>query len=306
MDNYSKTIINAISKVKNAVVKIDVLNPKNQVVGSGSGFVFSSDGLIFTNNHVIQMKGNIKVSLLDGSEIQAEVVGRDPDSDVAIIKALGSGYSVAKLGVSSELQIGQLVIALGNPLGFQHSVSSGILSATGRTMQTSKGRLIEDVLQSDVQLNPGNSGGPLINSDGEVIGINTAIIRGANGISFSIAIDSVKLITDQLLKYGKVNKAYLGLMIQEIDIHQRLRNYHNISNKKGLLVVEVSDNSPAAKAGIKERDIIVSFDKKEVGSSNDLFKLLSYDRIFKPSRLKLIRRSDLLELDILPGTKSAA
>ena len=253
MDLYSETIINAVNKVKNSVVKIDLIanhREKKQLIGSGSGFVFSSDGYIFTNEHVVSKSEDIRVTLLNGSEFKAEIVGKDPDSDTAIIKAYGSGYSVARLGESEKLQIGQLVIAIGNPLGYQHSVSAGILSGKGRTMKTRNGHLVEDVLQSDVQLNPGNSGGPMINSEGEVIGINTAIVYGVNAISFAIAIDGVKSITDQLIKYGKVNKAYLGLMIQEIDIYERLRNYHKIKNKKGLLVTEVAGNSPAAKAGL--------------------------------------------------------
>ena len=309
MDAYSTTIISAVNKLKNAVVKIDVIGKGKQqgkLIGSGSGFVFSSDGLILTNHHVVRLKGDIKVSLLDGSEFQAELVGQDPDSDVAIIKAYGSGYSVAKLGESDSLQIGQLVIAIGNPLGYQHSVSAGILSGKGRTMQTVNGHLMEDILQSDVQLNPGNSGGPLINSSGEVIGINTAIIYGANAISFAIAIDSVKAIADQLIKYGKVSKAYLGLMIQEIEIQERIRNYHSISNKKGLLVLEVAKNSPGSQAGLKYRDIIVEFDGQMIESSNALFRKLTHEKIFQPSVLKVIRKDEIKKLNILPGTQSAA
>ena len=309
MDLYSETIINAVNKVKNSVVKIDIIanhREKKQLIGSGSGFVFSSDGYIFTNEHVVSKSEDIRVTLLNGSEFKAEIVGKDPDSDTAIIKAYGSGYSVARLGESEKLQIGQLVIAIGNPLGYQHSVSAGILSGKGRTMKTRNGHLIEDVLQSDVQLNPGNSGGPMINSEGEVIGINTAIVYGVNAISFAIAIDGVKSITDQLIKYGKVNKAYLGLMIQEIDIYERLRNYHKIKNKKGLLVTEVAGNSPAAKAGLKIRDIVIEFDKTKVNSSTDLFKLLHYNKVFNLTEIKVIRKSELKTITIMPGTKSIA
>lgn len=307
MDLYSETIITAVNKVKNSVVKIDIISnhqKKKQLIGSGSGFVFSSDGYIFTNEHVISKSEDIRVTLLDGSVFNAEIVGKDPDSDTAIIKAFGSGYSVARLGESEKLQIGQMVIAIGNPLGYQHSVSAGILSGKGRTMQTRNGHYIEDVLQSDVQLNPGNSGGPMINSEGEVIGINTAIVYGANAISFAIAIEGVKSITDQLIKYGKVNKAYLGLIIQEIDIYERLRNYHNIKNKKGLLVTEVAGNSPAEKAGLKTRDIVVEFDKSMVSSPTDLLKLLHYNKVFNPTEIKVIRKSELKTITIMPGTKS--
>lgn len=308
-DSYSEIIINAISKVKNAVVKIDILRKRSDrfiPAASGSGFIFSSDGLLFTNDHVVQKADKIKVTLLDGSEYEAELVGSDSDSDIAILKIYGSGYTIAHLGSSADLQIGQLMIAIGNPLGFQNSVSAGILSGTGRTMRSTNGRLIDDVLQSDVSLNPGNSGGPMINSDGEVIGINTAVINGAQGISFAIAIDTAKEVAKHLVQYGKVSRAYLGLMLQDIEIHPRLRNFHHLKEQHGLLIIGMEELSPAKRANLKEGDIIIEFDGETLHSSNDLVKRLRKDKIFLPTPVKILRRGKILELNVFPVERPAA
>jgi S1-C subfamily serine protease len=307
MDEFSKIIINAIDLIKNAVVKIDIIRDQNSrrpLAGSGSGFVFSSDGLIFTNNHVVAMPGKINVILLDGSVMEASVIGRDADSDIAILKVYGNGYSVAKLGDSQDLRIGQFLIAIGNPLGYQHSVSTGVLSGVGRSLRTSNGQLIENVLQTDAALNPGNSGGPLINTDGEVVGINTAIIGGAQGLSFAIDINMAKEVARQLIQHGKVTRAYLGIMIQEIEIHPRLRNFHHLTQFKGLLVSGVNDNSPAKKAQLNEGDILIEFDGQVITSSPALFKLLTEERINKLVKLKVIRQGGIMELEILPMEKA--
>ena len=309
LDAYSEIIINALSKVKNAVVKIDVLQKrgdKQVFAGSGSGFIFSSDGLIFTNDHVVQKAEKIKITLLDSSEFEAELVGRDSDSDVAILKMYGSGYTIAHLGTSADLQIGQLVIAIGNPLGYQNSVSAGILSGMGRTMRSTNGQLIDDILQSDVALNPGNSGGPMIDSEGVVVGINTAVIRGAQGISFAIAIDTAKEIAEQLVQYGKVSRAYLGLMLQDIEIHPRVRNFHHLSESHGLLIIGLEESSPAKRADLQEGDIIIEFDGTPLHSSNDLVKRLRRDKIFLPTPIKVIRRGKLLEFSVFPIERPAA
>ncbi len=307
MDDFSKIIINAIEQIKNAVVKIDVFreqNGKKMPAGSGSGFVFSSDGLIFTNAHVIANAGTIRVTLLDGSEMEATVTGKDPDSDIAILKIYSNGYTVARLGDSQQLQIGQFLIAIGNPLGYQHSVSTGVLSGVGRTLRTSNGQLIENVLQTDAPLNPGNSGGPLINTDGEVVGINTAIIGGAQGLSFAIDINMAREVARQLILDGKVTKAYLGLMIQEIEIHPRLRNFHHLANIKGLYITGINDRSPAKKAQILEGDILIEFDGQMISSSSGLFRLLTAERINKTVRLKVLRKGGLVELGIMPVEKA--
>jgi S1-C subfamily serine protease len=309
MDSYSEIIINSLNKVKNSVVRIDVFRKRQDkllAAGTGSGFIFSSDGLIFTNDHVINQADEIKVTLLDGSEFKAEIVGYDTDSDLAIIKIYGSGYSVAQLGNSFDLQIGQLLIAVGNPLGYHQSVSSGILSGKERTMRAPNGRLIDNVIQSDVSLNPGNSGGPMINTDGLVIGINTAVFRGAQGISFSIAIDMAKEIAEQLIQFGKVTRAYLGLMIQDIEIHPRLRNFYKLTQSRGALVIGLEEPSPAKRAEIQEGDILIEFDGKTLNSSNDLTKQLHRKIIFTPTTLKLIRKGELIEKSIFPIERTAA
>jgi S1-C subfamily serine protease len=309
MDTYSQIIIDALAKVSNAVVKIDVfkkVNEKTVPSGTGSGFIFSSDGFLFTNEHVVGNFDSTTVTLLEGTEYKAEVIGRDRSSDIAIAKIYGTGYAVAKLGSSSELKIGQLVVAIGNPLGYQHSVSAGIISGLGRTMRGVDGQLIDNILQSDVSLNPGNSGGPMINSEGEVIGINTAVIRGAQGLSFTIGIDSAKEIADQLIKFGKVTKAYLGLILQEIEIHPRLRNFYQLKEPRGLLITETEPSSPAERANLKDGDIIVEFDGKSLHSSIDLVKRLGRDKIFLPTPIKIIRSGKLMELSIFPVERPAA
>jgi S1-C subfamily serine protease len=308
MDEFSKIIINAVEQIKNAVVKIDVFRDQNgrkMQAGSGSGFVFSSDGLIFTNAHVITKAGTIKVILLDGSELEATITGKDTDSDIAILKIYGNGYAVAKLGDSQQLQIGQFLIAIGNPLGYQHSVSTGVLSGVGRTLQTANGQLIENVLQTDAPLNPGNSGGPLINTDGEVVGINTAIIGGAQGLSFAIDINMAKEIARQIILNGKVTKAYLGLMIQEIEIHPRLRNFHHLNNIKGLYITGINDLSPAKKAHLMEGDILIEFDGQMISGSSGLFRLLTAERINKPVKLKVLRKGGRVDLEIVPVEKAS-
>jgi len=308
MDEFSKIIIHAIDQIKNAVVKIDVFREQNgrkMPAGSGSGFVFSSDGLIFTNAHVIAKAGTIRITLLDGSEFEAIITGQDPDSDIAILKIYGNGYTVAKLGDSQQLLIGQLLIAIGNPLGYQHSVSTGVLSGVGRTLRTANGQTIENVLQTDAPLNPGNSGGPLINTDGDVVGINTAIIGGAQGLSFAIDINMAREVARQLILNGKVTKAYLGMLIQEIEIHPRLRNFHHLNNAKGLYVTGINDHSPAKKAQMMEGDILIEFDGQMISGSSGLFRLLTAERINKLQKLKVLRKGGLVELEIIPVEKPA-
>ena len=220
MDPFSKLIIDAVDKTKNAVVKIDVFRKakdgKLRPAGSGSGFIFSSDGMVFTNCHVVDGADKIVASLLNENEIEGFLIGKDPDTDLAILKIYTEGYSVAKLGNAEDLKIGQFVIAIGNPYGYQHTVTTGVVSATGRTLRTQSGRLVDNVIQSDAALNPGNSGGPMINTDGEVIGVNTAIIQGAQGLSFSVDINTAKEIARQLIQSGKIFKAYIGVMLQEV------------------------------------------------------------------------------------------
>ncbi|HEX7493661.1 MAG TPA: trypsin-like peptidase domain-containing protein [Bacteroidales bacterium] len=310
MDVFSEIIVNAVDKAKNAVVKIDkyaLLNGKERLTGSGSGFVFSSDGLILTNAHVLENADRLNVSLLDGNEFSGELVGTDKDTDVAIIKVFGTGYTPVKLGNSGELKIGQLVIAIGNPLGYQHSVSVGVLSGVGRTMRTPGGQMIDDILQSDAAMNPGNSGGPMIDTNGEVIGINTAIIQSAQGLSFSIGIDSAKEIARYLISDGKVIKAFLGLMTHEIEIHPRIKNFYRLSSKKGLMITGLENSSPASRADLHEGDIIIEFDGGSITNSVDLTKhLIGSKLILKSTAMKILRQTKIVDIDILPVERPAA
>jgi len=307
---FSEIIVTAVDKVKNAVVKVDKYSHargKENISGSGSGFVFSSDGLILTNSHVIDNSNRLNVTLLDGDEFNAEVTGIDKDTDIAIIKIFGSGYSPAKLGSSSDLKIGQLVIAIGNPMGYQHSVSVGVLSGVGRTMRTPDGHLIDDILQSDAAMNPGNSGGPMIDTNGEVIGINTAIIPYAQGLSFSIGIDTAKEIARYLISEGKVIKAYLGIMVNEIEINPRIRNFYRLNAKKGIMIIGLEKSSPASLTNLREGDIIIEFNGKDLSSSGELTRhLMGGNLINKPIKMKIIRQTKVMELNIVPVKRMAA
>jgi S1-C subfamily serine protease len=303
MDAFSKMIIDAVDKVKNAVVKIDVykqVNSKFRAAGSGSGFIFSSDGLIFTNSHVVHGADRIMVSLLNENEIEATLVGEDPDTDLAILKIYTDGYSVAKLGDAEQLQIGQFVVAIGNPYGYQHTVTAGVVSALGRTLRTQSGRLVDNVIQSDAALNPGNSGGPMINTDAEVIGVNTAMINGAQGLSFSVDINTAKEVAVQLLKDGKVFKAYLGLVLQEVPINQKILRHYHLQNEKGLFVVSMEPDSPASRSQLRDGDIIVSFNDKPVNTMHELFKELTHKDIITAVDISVIRYNELLNFTIFP------
>jgi len=308
MDVFSKMIIDAVDKTKNAVVKIDVFKTvkgKLRPAGSGSGFIFSSDGLIFTNCHVVDGAEKIMVSLLNESEIEATLIGKDPDTDLAILKIYTEGYSVAKLGNTDELQIGQFVIAIGNPLGYQHTVTTGVISALGRTLQTQSGKLVDNVIQSDAALNPGNSGGPMITTDGDVIGVNTAMIQGAQGLSFSVDINTAKEIGQQLITNGKVFKAYIGLMVQEVNINNKIKQHYNLPNKKGLFVTKIEDSSPASRSQMQEGDIIISFNGKPINNTQTLFKELTRKDILTLVDISVIRHTELLNFSIAPIERKA-
>ncbi|HTF20625.1 MAG TPA: trypsin-like peptidase domain-containing protein [Chryseolinea sp.] len=303
MDSFSSMIIGAVDKTKNAVVKIDVfktIQGKLRPAGSGSGFIFSSDGMIFTNCHVVEGAEKIMVSLLNENEIEASLIGKDPDTDLAILKIYTEGYSVAKLGDAAQLQIGQFVIAIGNPYGYQHTVTTGVISALGRTLQTQSGRLVDNVIQSDAALNPGNSGGPMINTEGEVVGVNTAVIQGAQGLSFSVDINTAKEIARQIISSGKVFKAYLGLMLQEIQVNARIRSHYNMANKRGLFVTRIEPDSPASRSQLQEGDIIVNFNGKSVNSTHELFRELTSRDILKMVDVSVVRHTELVHFSVAP------
>ncbi len=309
MDPFSQTIIAAVNQVKNAVVKIEVYKTsagKLRPAGSGSGFIFSSDGLIFTNCHVVDGATKIMVSLLNENEIEATLIGKDPDTDLAILKIYADGFSSARLGDASILQIGQFVIAIGNPLGYQHTVTTGVVSALGRTMRTQSGMMVDNVIQSDAALNPGNSGGPMITTDGDVVGVNTAIINGAQGLSFSVDINTAKEVATQLIKNGKMFKAYLGFMLQEVPINARILRHHHLSNEKGLFVTSIEPGSPASRSQIKEGDIIVSFNNKPINTLHEFYKELMKKEILTMADISVVRRTELFNFGIFPIERRSA
>lgn len=309
MDAYSKMIIDSVDQIKNAVVKIDVyktIKGKLRPAGSGSGFIFSSDGLVFTNCHVVNGAERIMVSLFNENEIEATLIGKDPDTDLAILKIYSEGYSVAHLGDAGQLQIGQVVIAIGNPYGYQHTVTAGVVSALGRTLRTQSGQLIDNVIQSDAALNPGNSGGPMITTEGEVIGVNTASIVGAQGLSFSIAINTAQEIGSQLIHDGKVFRAFLGFMLQEVSINPKILRHYHLSNNRGLFVVNREPDSPASRSQVLDGDIIVSFNGKPMNSTHDLFQELSKRDVLTMVDISVIRHTELLNVGIFPAQRRAA
>lgn len=307
MDSYSATIIEAVEKAKTAVVKIEIYKKdqnKETLTGTGSGFLFSSDGFLFTNSHVVHDAEIIKIKLHDGSSTLASLIGEDPDTDIAILKISGSEFTPVKLGDAEILKIGQLVIAIGNPLGFQHTVTVGVVSALGRTLEGQTGRMMDSMIQTDAALNPGNSGGPLINTDGEVVGVNTAAIRGAQGLCFAISISTAKEVANQLIRFGKVKRAYLGVVMQQIDLVPKLRAIHQLQNKQALFISEVAAGSPAQKAGILSGDIILSFNNQMVETSDKLFKMLTEDKIGQFQYIGVLRNNYKTEFRITPVQKN--
>lgn len=308
MDIISELITKTVDRVKDAIVKIDVFRKGRngqKPAGSGSGFIFSTDGMAFTNSHVVNKADKIQVTLLNGEQADAELVGEDPDNDLAVIKTFTMDHSTARLGTSHDLKIGQYVMALGNPLGYQHSVTTGVISGLGRTLRSQSGKLIDNVIQSDVMLNPGNSGGPLVNMEAEVIGINTAMIRGGQGLSLSIAVDTAKEIASQLMRTGKVFKAYLGIMLQEVEIPIKFLRHFVLKGKKGLFVSKIEGESPASRSQLLEGDIIVGFNGKRVENIHELFKALGNKEILRMVDLEVIRNDQKLLLPITPISRAA-
>jgi S1-C subfamily serine protease len=306
LDEYSRTIVSAADRVGPAVVNIDIkqrLDSRRgprEVGGSGSGFVIAPDGFILTNSHVVHAANQIAVSLPDGREYPAQLVGDDPDADLAVIRIDAPHLAHVRLADSESLRVGQVVIAIGNPLGFQASVTAGVISALGRSMHAQSGRLIDNIIQTDAALNPGNSGGPLVNSAGEVIGVNTAMIRPAQGICFAIASNTAKFVAGWLIKEGKIRRSYIGVAGQNVPIHRRVVRFYNLPLETGVLVVSVEKNSPAEKTGLREGDLIVAFNAKSIGSIHELHKMLMGEQIGVPSEITIVRHTEKLALAITP------
>jgi S1-C subfamily serine protease len=294
LDAYSRAVIHAVERVAPAVVSINVSAPgaekrSRAQTGSGSGFVFASDGLVASA---------IDVTLPDGRECPADLIGQDRDSDVAVIRITASDLTAVEFGDSQTLRPGQLVIAIGNPYGFQHTVTTGVVSALGRSLRARTGRLIEHVIQTDAALNPGNSGGPLVTSTGAVVGVNTAIIAGGQGLSFAVPINTVHGILPALLRDGRVRRGYLGVAGQDVPLLRRVSRFHHLAQTSGVLVISVEADGPARTAGLRDGDIIVSLDTSAVTSLDDLHRLLTEERIATTVTLGILRGVDRLDLRI--------
>jgi S1-C subfamily serine protease len=302
LDSYSKAVITAAERVSPSVVNIEVKQKvKGRTAGgTGSGFIFTPDGLIFTNSHVVHKSIAIRVTLPDGRSFDADLIGEDPDSDLAIIRISANEITALELGDSQKIKVGQLVIAIGNPYGFQYSVTAGVVSALGRSFRSQSGRLIDNIIQTDAALNPGNSGGPLINTRGEVIGVNTAVIPWAQGICFAISINTAKFIAAQLIRDGRVKRSYIGIAGQNVPIHRRIVRYHNLNAESGVFVISVERNSPAQRFGLMDGDIILSFKGNAVRSIDDLHKLLGEQEAGVRSELTILRRTEIKTLQIVP------
>ena len=299
LDAYSRAVVGAVARVSPAVVHIQVRQKNDRQGGSGSGFVFTPDGFMLTNSHVVHDAAEISVTTVEGDRFPAELVGDDPDTDLAVIRGRTSAPSVP-LGSSRQLAVGQLVIAIGNPLGFQHTVTTGVVSALGRTMRSRSGRLIDGVVQTDAALNPGNSGGPLVDSRGRVMGVNTATIMGAQGICFAIGADTAEFVASRLIRDGRIRRSYVGLMGQGVPLHRRIVRYYDLPSDSGLLVESVVAGSPAERAGLRERDVVVSFAGNPVSGVDDLHRMLTAERNGVAAEVAVVRGTELRKLVIIP------
>ena len=308
LDAYSQAVTSVVDTVSPAVVNIEVrrlrvradMRRPLEVAGNGSGFIFTPDGYILTSSHVVHDTDVIEVTLADGQQYKAELIGDDPDTDLAIIRISGTNFTAAVLGDSGLLRAGQLVIAIGNPLGFQCTVTAGVVSALGRTFRSQTGRLIDNVIQTDAALNPGNSGGPLVNSHGQVIGVNTAVIQAAQGICLATPINTVKRIIRPLMQMGRVRRACIGLAGQTLPLPKRLVREHQLMADSGVLVTWLDSDSPAQTAGMRERDVMVVFNGEPISSVDDLHRLLTEDYIGVRACLTILRRGQRLDLMVMP------
>jgi S1-C subfamily serine protease len=301
LDEYSQAVIRAVEAAGPSVVKIDAHNH-----GTGSGFLFAPDGLIVTNSHVVSRAGAMTAALPDGSSGRADVLGDDPDTDLAVLRVHipGGPLPWVRFGDSSRLRPGQVVVAIGNPYGFQHSVTSGVVSAVGRSMRAPSGRLMEDVVQTDAALNPGNSGGPLVTTNGSVIGVNTAVLLPAQGLSLAIASNTVQFVVSALLREGRVRRSYIGVTGQSVPVPRRLARALHLAATSGVLAAAVEKASPADAAGLRAGDIIVSLGDRIVGGVDDLLRALTADRIGVAMPMGVVRGSGRRQLTVVPRERA--
>ena len=299
LDAYSRAVIGAVDKVGPAVLHLQVTGAKGGG-GAGSGVVFTPDAYVLTNSHVVSGARKIEAAFPDGHSLGAGLVGDDPDTDLAVLRLDGEAAAFARLGDSRRLRVGQLVIAIGNPFGFQCSVTAGVVSALGRSLRTRSGRLIDSVIQTDAALNPGNSGGPLVTASGEVVGINTAIIGMAQGICFSISAATVEFVASRLIRDGRVLRCYIGVAGQNVPLSRRLVRFHGLPRETGVLVQSTAPDGAARAAGLHRGDIIVAVDGTAVGDIDELHRLMTEERVAKPVPLTILRLTQKLEIIVTP------
>jgi S1-C subfamily serine protease len=306
LDSYSQTVSRVVEKVRPTVVNIRTLRAKPERPngpdggGSGSGFVIAPDGYILTNSHVVHGAAKIEVALADGRSLSASLVGDDPETDLAVIRIHANDLVHVQLGDSQSVRVGQIAIAIGSPFGFQQTVTAGVVSALGRSMRSQSSRLIDNVIQTDAALNPGNSGGPLVNSLGEVIGVNTAIILPAQGICFAIASNTAKFVAAWLIKEGRIRRGWIGLAGQNVPIHPRVARFHRLPANNGVLVAGLEPGSPASRAGLQDGDVIVAFNDKTVPHIDELHRHLVATAIGVPTKITVLRLTEKLDLTITP------
>ena len=317
LDAYSRAVIRAAELVSLAVVNLEVeqtprspreARPRHPAEqrGAGSGFIFTPDGLILTNSHVVDRARAIEVTLSDGRRQPADLIGEDPDTDLAVVRIAAPDLAPARLGDSEAIRVGQVVIAIGNPYGFQTTVTAGVVSALGRSLRSRSGRLMDAIIQTDAALNPGNSGGPLVTARGEVIGVNTATILPAQGLCFAIAINTAKFVVGQILRHGRVRRSYIGVGGQSVTLARHLVRAHQLPVESGVLIISVEPNSPAERAGLREGDVIVGFAGQPVAGIDALHKLLSDQWVGVSSPLVMLRRVEKLEVTITPEESRSA
>jgi len=313
LDDYSRTITAVAEQVSSSVVKIDVegdgaanetsRGQREHAAGSGSGFIATPDGFVLTNSHVVSQAKRIAVSLLDGRTLSAHLVGDDPDSDLAVVRIHAPDLQAVHFGDSARLKVGQIAVAIGNPYGLNCTVTAGVVSALGRSLRSKTGRLIDDVVQTDVALNPGNSGGPLCDASGRVIGVNTAMILPAQGICFAIAVNSATFIMGKLIHDGRIRRSYLGIAAQNVPLHRRVVRHHGLAADSGVFVTSVEQGSPADSAGVRAGDLLVGFGAIATTTIDDLHRQLTEDKAGQSTPLTLIRGTEKITLSVRPSMR---